>query len=102
MFRLTEHRLSGRLVLTLEGRCSWEVVAELEASWQAAKRAAGGDEIWIDLSDVLLVDDAARVQLARMYQAGARFMWRGCLMHELVREITHAGVAGEEKGSVRS
>jgi hypothetical protein len=102
MFRLTEHRLSRRVVLTLEGRCSSEVVGELEASWQAARRAAGGDEIWVDLSDVLLVDDAARVQLARMYRDGARFMWRGCLMRELVREITHAGMAGNEKGSVRS
>jgi hypothetical protein len=89
MFRLTEQCTSGRLVLKLEGRCSLDVVGELEAGWQAAARKAGGHAIWIDLTDVLLVDDAARCQLARMHRAGARFVWRGCLMRELVREITH-------------
>lgn len=99
MFRLTEHRLPHRVVLTLEGRCSSEVVGELEAGWQAALKAAGDDDISVDLSGVLVVDDAARLQLARMYQAGARFIWRGCLMREVVREIAGTGVADIEKGA---
>ena len=88
MFRLTEHCTSGRLVLKLEGRCSLDVLGELDASWQAAQHKAGAHRVWIDLSDVWLVDDAAREQLVRMHQAGARFVSRGCLMRELVREIT--------------
>jgi anti-anti-sigma regulatory factor len=88
MFRLTEQCTSGRLVLKLEGRCSQDVVSELEESWRLATRKAGGHRIWIDLTDVLLVDDAAREQLARMHQDGARFTCRGCLMRELVRQIT--------------
>ena len=88
MFRLTEHTASDRLVLKLEGRCSSEVVDELRAGWLAARLKAGGKPIWVDLSDVLLVDDAAREQLARMHLAGAQFVSRGCLMRELVREIT--------------
>ena len=90
MFRLTEQCTSGRLVLKLEGRCSLDVVGELEAGWQSATHRAGEYGICIDLSDVLLVDDAAREQLARMHRAGARFVTRGCLMRELVREITRA------------
>ncbi len=88
MFRLTEHEASDRLVLKLEGRCSSEVLDALVASWLAARLKAGGRAIWIDLTDVLLVDDAAREQLARMHAAGAHFLSRGCLMRELVREIT--------------
>jgi anti-anti-sigma regulatory factor len=88
MFRLTEQCTSGRLVLKLEGRCSLDVVGELEAGWQSATHKAGEHRICIDLSDVLMVDDAAREQLARMHRAGARFVSRGCLMRELIREIT--------------
>ena len=90
MFRLTEQCTSGRLVLKLEGRCSLDVVGELEAGWQSAAHRAGERGICIDLSDVLMVDDAAREQLARMHRAGARFVSRGCLMRELIREITRA------------
>ena len=90
MFRLTEQCTSGRLVLKLEGRCSLDVVGELEAGWQSATHKAREHGICIDLSDVLVVDDAAREQLARMHRAGARFVTRGCLMRELVREITRA------------
>lgn len=90
MFRLTESCASGRLVLKLEGRCSADVVGEVEASWQAATQKAGACGISVDLSDVLLVDDAAREQLTRMYHAGAQFVARGCLMRELIREITRS------------
>jgi anti-anti-sigma regulatory factor len=88
VFRLTEHSSRDRLVLKLEGRCSSEVVEALQASWVTARLQAAGRPIWIDLTDVLLVDAAARAQLARMHLAGARFVSRGCLMRELVREIT--------------
>jgi anti-anti-sigma regulatory factor len=90
MFRLTESCTSGRLVLKLEGRCSSEVVGEVEAIWQAASRKVGAQAISVDLSDVVLVDDAAREQLARMHRAGAQLLSRGCLMRELVREITRS------------
>jgi anti-anti-sigma regulatory factor len=88
MFRLTEQCASGRLVLKLEGRCSVDVVSELDAGWQSATHKAGEHGICIDLSDVLVVDDAAREQLVRMHGAGARFASRGCLMRELIRQIT--------------
>lgn len=88
MFRLTEHADADRLVLRLEGRCSSEVVDELVASWIAARLKAAGRPIWVDMSDVLHVDPAAMAQLGRMHLAGACFASRGCLMRELVRQIT--------------
>jgi hypothetical protein len=88
MFRLTEHAASDRLVLKLEGRCSSEVLDALVASWVAARLKAAGRPIWIDLSDVLQVDQAALEQLARMHLAGACFVSQGCLMREIVRQIT--------------
>jgi hypothetical protein len=88
VFRLTEHSSRDRLVLKLEGRCSSEVVDALQASWVTARLQAEGRPIWVDLTDVLLVDAVARTQLARMHLAGAKFISCGCLMRELVREIT--------------
>jgi hypothetical protein len=94
MFRLTEHADAERLVLKLEGRCSAEVVDALVASWIAARLKAAGRPIWIDLTDALLVDPAVRDQLARMHLAGASFVSRGCLMRELVRQITSPPPSG--------
>jgi hypothetical protein len=90
MFRITEQHASGRLVLKLEGRFSAPCIGELEASWRAAKDAPDGESIWVDLSDVSLVDRAAREQLARMHRSGVRFLTRGCVMREWVREISES------------
>ena len=90
MLRITEQRVNGRLVLKLEGRFSAPWVTELEACWRAALEHGEVESIWVDLSDVCLVDVAGRQQLARMHREGARFLARGCVMPELVREISES------------
>ena len=90
MFRITEQRAAGRFVLKLEGQFSADLVSELDASWRAAMERAHGDSIWIDLTDVYLVDVAGQAQLTRMHRAGVRFLTRGCFMRELVREISES------------
>jgi anti-anti-sigma regulatory factor len=95
VFRLTEQAAADRLVIKLEGRCSADVVDDLVASWVAARLKADGRPIWIDLTDVLHVDDVVLRQLARMHAAGARFMARGCLMHYIVRQITDQPASAE-------
>jgi hypothetical protein len=95
MFRLTEHAEPNRLVLKLEGRCSSDVIAALIASWLAARLKAGTRPIYIDLTGALVVDDAVREQLARMHLAGACFESRGCLMREVVRQITDPPTTGK-------
>lgn len=92
MLRVTTQHTPGRVVLKLEGRISRDVVAEVEESWQAAARHGGADDIWIDLTDVCLVDPAGQALLARMHRAGVRFLTRGCLIPELVREIAESSL----------
>jgi anti-anti-sigma regulatory factor len=90
MFRITEQRTAGRVVLKLEGRFSAAWVDELDTCWRSAIHSAAAGAIWVDLSDVYLVDGAGQEQLARMHREGARFLTRGCLMPELVREISES------------
>lgn len=87
MFRITEQHGDTRVVLKLEGRFSAESVGALDACWHAANESGDGRSVWVDLSDVQLVDTAGQAQLTRMHRAGARFLTRGCFMRELVREI---------------
>jgi anti-anti-sigma regulatory factor len=90
MFRITEQRAPGALVLKLEGRFSAACVKELDGCWRQAMQATTGAPIWVDLSDVDLVDIAGQEQLTRMHRAGVRFVTRGCVMRELVREISES------------
>lgn len=90
MFRITDLSTPDRVVLKLEGRCSADVVGELEAGWRAAAGDRRRGPVLIDICDVCQVDQAGRDQLARMHRAGARFVARGCLMRELIREIAES------------
>jgi anti-anti-sigma regulatory factor len=90
MLRITKEHASGRLILKLEGRFSAAWVGEVDACWRAALDGRDGASIWIDLSDVYVVDGAGQEQLARMHRGGARFLTRGCVMPELVREIVES------------
>ena len=90
MFRITEQRGDSRLVLKLEGRFSAAAVGELVACWRAADGSSDDASVWVDLTDVCIVDTAGQEQLARMHRAGVRFLTRGCFMREVVREIAEA------------
>ena len=86
LLRITEQHTPERLVLKLEGRFSGDWVGEVQACWHAAL-AHGMRAIWVDLTDVCLVDEAGQALLTRMHHEGVRFVTRGCVMRELVREI---------------
>ncbi len=90
MFRITEQTATGRLVLKLEGRFSAAFVSELDGCWRDAIKSSNGQPIWIDLTDVDVVDVAGQEQLTRMHRGGVRFLTRGPLMRELVREISES------------
>ena len=90
MFRITEQRSFGRLILKLEGRFSADCVGELDTCWRAAMELEDPEAIWVDLTDVDIVDAAGQAQLTRMHRAGVRFVTRGVFMRELVREICQA------------
>lgn len=77
-------------MLKLEGRCSSDVVGELDRSWRAVMRKRGNTPVWVDLSDLWRVDQAGEELLARMHREGAQLIARGCLMREVIREITRS------------
>jgi hypothetical protein len=87
MFRVTEQRAESQVVLKLEGRFSSAFVDELDTCWRGVMEDRSVRSVWIDLTDLQLVDAAAQEQLTRMHRAGVHFVTRGCLMRELVREI---------------
>ena len=89
MLRITVQRSPRRTVLKLEGRLSGAWVAEVDRCWRAASQTCTAPTE-IDLGDVSLVDAAGEALLARMHRAGVRFVTRGCVMPELVREISES------------
>jgi anti-anti-sigma regulatory factor len=90
MFRIGAHDSPDGLVLKLEGRLAGAWVVEADACWRDASATHNGRSVVVDLSAVSTVDDAGRELLLRMHNAGARFVVRGCVMRELVREISEA------------
>lgn len=93
MLRITEQTSGAELVLRLEGGLAGPWVQELEACWRAAA-ARPGQQLRVDLRSVGQIDAAGRDLLTAMYRAGARFVASGCVMPEIVREISTCPLAG--------
>ena len=80
--------------MKLEGWLVGSWVEELDTTWRAATRQLDTARICVDLGDVYFVDDAGRELLTEMYRSGVRFVTRGCVMPEVVREISEASFVG--------
>jgi anti-anti-sigma regulatory factor len=93
MFRITTQMAADKAVLKLEGWLTGAWVKELDTCWRATTNT-GGREICVDLSEVLFVDDAGRQLLTLMHRAGVDFVTKGCVMPELVREISESADVG--------
>jgi len=87
VLRITTREAGERYLLTVEGRLTGVWVAELEASWRAARRSPAR-AIRVDLCEVDMVDAAGRYLLALMHASGAELVARGCAMSQLIREVT--------------
>ena len=87
MLRITLHRTDLDLVMKLEGCVSGPWVSELDTCWRRATTQHDG-RLMVDLRSVCHVDAGGRVLMARMHEAGASFMTSGCVMPEVVRELT--------------
>ena len=61
-------------------------VPELATCW----RQSNGQSLSVDLTDVGYVDEAGRQLMTNMYRAGVRFVARGFVIPELLREIEDA------------
>ncbi len=101
MLRITTDSAADGFVLKLEGRLSGAWVEELDTCFRTAMQSLDGRLIRVDLSDVCSVDDSGRQLLTLMYRAGVVFVTRGCVMRELVREISEStNEASPEAGDV--
>lgn len=90
MLRITSQNADDELVIKLEGCLIGAWVGELELFWHEATKSPRGRRMRVDLRDVCHVDDAARELMTRMYLAGTHFVATGCVMPEVVREVSES------------
>jgi hypothetical protein len=94
MFRLTICDADDQLVMKLEGCLAGPWVRETYACWQRAIRTLDGRPIHVDMREVCHVDAEGRKLMTLMHLDGVHFVTSGCVMPEIVREISEAAEAG--------
>jgi hypothetical protein len=93
MLRISTYTSDDELVMKLEGCLAGPWVRELETCWREASSRLGLGSTRVDLTGVCHVDAPGQQLMTQMYHAGARFVARGCVMPEIVREISEAAEA---------
>lgn len=93
MFRITTQAADDELVMKLEGCLTGPWVRELDICWRDLVTSSGDHRVRLDLTAVWHVDEAGRELLAAMHRAGVHFVTRGCVMPEVVREISESADA---------
>lgn len=86
MLRITALAAADEYLLKLEGCLAGAWVPEVAACWR--QLTTSPTNVRLDLTDVCHVDDAGRELMTAMYRAGVRFIARGFVIPELVREIS--------------
>jgi len=102
MLRITTYSADDGLVIKLEGCLAGPWVREVDIAWRNADQVPGGRSTHVDLTAVCHVDGPGRELMEAMYRAGARFIATGCVMPEVVREISEsaAGQSGRRNSHV--
>ena len=88
MLRITIHNQDSGVSLKLEGHLIEPWVSELTAVWREITQGAHGRRLLVDLRGVCHVDAAGKDAMSVMYLAGAHLVTGGCVMPEVVREIS--------------
>jgi hypothetical protein len=101
MFRITTQTADDELVMKLEGSLAGPWVRELDTCWRDVITAIDGRRVRIDLTALCHVDAAGRDFMAVMHRAGAQFVTKGCVMPEVVREISESADLPTEARSVK-
>lgn len=81
-------------VMKLEGCLAGACVREAFACWRRVSADGNGRSVDVDLTDLCHVDEEGRKLMMLMHLDGARFRTAGCVMPEIVREISEAASAG--------
>ena len=77
-------------MLKVEGCLYGAWVPELAACWRQTAAALHGQPLLLDVRDVCHVDESGRQLMTAMARAGVRFLAKGCVMPEVVREISES------------
>src|SRR5438045_3066296 len=104
MLRVTTHKKSGKVLLTIEGRLAGESVATLEQCWRELRSASPTEKFNVDLCGVSFIDAAGKNLLKEIYRQGGHLVAQGCLNQATVKEITAQAEqqTGERKPAKRS
>ncbi len=90
MLRITSDPAPDEYRLKLEGCLVGAWVPELAACWREANAVSHQRPIRVDLTEVYHIDEAGRQLMTAMYRAGVRFVARGFVVPELLREISRS------------
>lgn len=88
MLRITSAPAADEYVLKLEGCLAGPWVPEVAACWREATALEPDRRVRVDLTGVCHVDHAGEELMTLMYHAGVRFVADGCVIPELIREIS--------------
>jgi len=90
MLRITVHDRPPVLTFQLEGALKGHLVPELEKCWESAMTSKPERILRVDLTGVVLIDEAGKDCLAVLHDQGAEFIAADCLMNAIVDEIAQS------------
>ena len=94
MFRITLHDGADVLVMKLEGCLAGAWVDEAYDCWMRMAKTRRARPVHVDLRGLCHVDDEGRKLMGLMHLDGAEFMTSGCVLPEVVREVSETADAG--------
>jgi outer membrane protein TolC/ABC-type transporter Mla MlaB component len=101
MLRVTTHKKSGKVLLTIEGRLAGESVSTLEQCWRELRAGSPSEKFNVDLCGVSFIDAAGKTLLKEIHRQGGRLVAQGCLNQATVKEITQAAEGKSEHSDVK-
>jgi outer membrane protein TolC len=101
MLRITTESRRGKTILGVEGRIAGPQVATLEQCWRELHTASPNQKFSVNLCGVSFIDNAGKILLREMHQAGVELQAEGCLNQAIVDEISKPGAEGKHKHSER-
>ncbi|MGD0437144.1 MAG: TolC family protein [Bryobacteraceae bacterium] len=88
MLKITQHDGPEKLTFVVEGKLIGAWARELEQSWKKASSIRGGKALFVDLSEVLFIDEEGKRVLCKLFKEGASFRSAGPMTDSIVDEIT--------------
>src|SRR5216684_710561 len=101
MLRVTTHKKSGKVLVTIEGRLAGESVSTLEQCWRELRGASPTEKFNVDLCGVSFIDAAGKTLLKEIHHQGGRLVAQGCLNQATVKEITEGAEGKSEHGDAK-